>query len=105
LPLTPRPSAVSARHRQLPRQPRLGAAGSRWRGVGIVVETVGETLTRPLTALTFCGFIRVIGFVGGYTASMDIRQLIGPMARIQGIAVGSRARAMNALSPVMALPK
>ena len=39
----------------------------------------------------------VIGFVGGYQTSMDIRQLIGPMVRVQGIAVGSRTRfeAMN----------
>lgn len=72
-------------------------AATGGRGVDIVVETVGETLTKSLAALTFGGFIGVIGFVGGYSASLDIRQLIGPMARVQGIAVGSRARfeAMN----------
>jgi NADPH:quinone reductase-like Zn-dependent oxidoreductase len=39
----------------------------------------------------------MIGFVGGFEAKLDIRQLIGPMLRVQGIAVGSRRRfeAMN----------
>ena len=47
--------------------------------------------------MAFGGFVGVIGFLGAYQASVDIRQLIGPMVRIQGIAVGSRTRfeAMN----------
>ena len=67
------------------------------RGVDIVVETTGETLTQSLAATAFGGFIGVIGFVGGFEAKLDIRQLIGPMLRVQGIAVGSRRRfeAMN----------
>jgi NADPH:quinone reductase-like Zn-dependent oxidoreductase len=38
-----------------------------------------------------------VGFVGGFEAPLDVRQLIGPMVRVQGIAVGSRTRfeAMN----------
>ena len=38
-----------------------------------------------------------MGFVGGMEATLPLRSLIGPMVRIQGIAVGSRARfeAMN----------
>ena len=39
----------------------------------------------------------VVGFVAGYEATIPVRALIGPMLRVQGIAVGSRARfeAMN----------
>lgn len=67
------------------------------RGVDIVVETAGSTLHKSVAALAFGGFIGVVGFVGGQDATLSIRTLIGPMARIQGIAVGSRARfeAMN----------
>ena len=67
------------------------------RGADIIVETAGSTLQKSLAALAFGGFIGVVGFVAGYEATLPIRQLIGPMARIQGIAVGSRARfeAMN----------
>src|SRR5690606_17463412 len=62
------------------------------RGADIIVETTGSTIPQSLSALSFGGFVGVIGFVGGYEASLNIRQVIGPMARIQGIAVGSRAR-------------
>lgn len=62
------------------------------RGADIIVETTGSSIPQSLGALAFGGFIGVIGFVGGYEASVNIRQIIGPMARIQGIAVGSRAR-------------
>jgi NADPH:quinone reductase-like Zn-dependent oxidoreductase len=79
------------------------------RGVDIVVETAGGTLDKSLAALAFGGFIGVVGFVGGYNAQIPLRAVIGPMVRIQGIAVGSRARfeAMNraiashALKPVI----
>lgn len=66
------------------------------RGVDIVVETSGA-LQQSLGAVRFGGFIGVVGFVGGYTAEIALRAVIGPMIRIQGIAVGSRARfeAMN----------
>jgi NADPH:quinone reductase-like Zn-dependent oxidoreductase len=67
------------------------------RGADIIVETGGATLPKALFAVAFGGFVGVVGFVAGYEASVQIRQLIGPMVRVQGIAVGSRARfeAMN----------
>ena len=80
------------------------------RGVDIVVETGGaSTLPQALAATAFGGFVGVIGFVGGFEATIDVRRLLGPMIRVQGIAVGSRARfeAMNraiaahALRPVI----
>lgn len=67
------------------------------RGVDIVVETAGATLGKSLAALAFGGFVGVVGFVAGYKAEIPVRALLGPMLRVQGIAVGSRARfeAMN----------
>ncbi len=67
------------------------------RGVDIVVETAGATLNKSLAALAFGGFVGVVGFVAGYKAEISVRALLGPMLRVQGIAVGSRARfeAMN----------
>jgi NADPH:quinone reductase-like Zn-dependent oxidoreductase len=67
------------------------------KGVEIVVETAGATLDKSLASLAFGGFIGVVGFVAGYKAEIPIRALLGPMIRVQGIAVGSRARfeAMN----------
>ena len=68
------------------------------RGVDIVVETAGaSTLPQALAAAAFGGFIGVVGFVGGFEAKIDVRRLLGPMVRLQGIAVGSRSRfeAMN----------
>lgn len=71
-------------------EPVREATGGR--GVDIVVETAGSTLQKSLASLTFGGFIGVVGFVAGYKAEIPIRALIGPMVRVQGIAVGSRAR-------------
>lgn len=67
------------------------------RGVDIIVETVGSSLDKSLGAVAFGGFIGVIGFVAGYEAKIPLRAVIGPMIRVQGIAVGSRTRfeAMN----------
>ncbi|WP_281081941.1 NAD(P)-dependent alcohol dehydrogenase [Variovorax paradoxus] len=62
------------------------------RGVDIVVETGGSTLPQSLATVAFGGFVAVVGFVAGYEAKIGIRQLLAPMARVQGIAVGSRAR-------------
>jgi NADPH:quinone reductase-like Zn-dependent oxidoreductase len=66
------------------------------RGVDIVVETAG-TLAKSLAAVAFGGFVGVVGFVAGTEATIDLRSMIGPMVRVQGIAVGSRERfeAMN----------
>jgi NADPH:quinone reductase-like Zn-dependent oxidoreductase len=72
-------------------------AATEGRGVDIVVETAGNTLAKSLAAVTFGGFVGVIGFVAGYEATIPLRSMIGPMIRVQGIAVGSRERfeAMN----------
>jgi NADPH:quinone reductase-like Zn-dependent oxidoreductase len=79
------------------------------RGADIVVETAGATLQQSLAALAFGGFIGVVGFVAGYKAEFPLRAVIGPLTRIQGIAVGSRTRfeamnraiAQHALRPVV----
>lgn len=67
----------------------LEATGGR--GVDIVVETVGTTLDQSLAATGFGGFIGVVGFLGGFEVPLNVRNLIGPMVRMQGIVVGSRA--------------
>ncbi len=72
------------------------------RGVDIVVETAGATLAKSLAATAFGGFVAVIGFVAGYEATIPLRAMIGPMVRVQGIAVGSRAR-FEAMNRAMAL--
>ena len=64
------------------------------RGIDIVVETGGaSTLPQVLTTTAFGDFVGVIGF----EARIKVRRLLGPMVRVKGIAVGSRARfeAMN----------
>lgn len=72
-------------------------AATQGRGVDIVVETAGGTLAKSLASVAFGGFIGVVGFVAGYEATIPLRAMIGPMVRVQGIAVGSRERfeAMN----------
>jgi NADPH:quinone reductase-like Zn-dependent oxidoreductase len=67
------------------------------RGVEIVVETAGATLNQSLASLSFGGFVGIVGFVAGDEARLSLRAVIGPMVRIQGIAIGSRERfeAMN----------
>ncbi len=67
------------------------------RGVDIIVETAGATMEKSLAAVAFGGFIGIVGFVAGMKAEIPLRSIIGPMIRIQGIAVGSRTRfeAMN----------
>jgi len=66
------------------------------RGVDIVVETAG-TLSNALKAVAFGGFVGVVGFAGGSLAELDVRQVIGPLIRLQGLAPGSRSsfEAMN----------
>jgi len=61
-------------------------------GVDLIVETTGTSLPQSLAAVAFGGFIGVVGFVGGFETPLNIRQLIGPMVRLQGIVVGSRTR-------------
>lgn len=66
------------------------------RGVDIVVETAG-TLSQSLAAVAFGGYVGIIGFTGGPSAKLDIRQVIGSLVRLEGIATGSRSgfEAMN----------
>jgi NADPH:quinone reductase-like Zn-dependent oxidoreductase len=79
------------------------------RGADIIIETGGATLPRSLNAVAFGGFVAIVGFVAGYEATIQLRTLIGPMVRMQGIAVGSRASfeamnraiAANSLKPVI----
>ena len=76
--------------------PAREATGGR--GADIVVETGdASTLPQALAAVAFGGFVGVVGFLGGFEAVVDVRRLLGPMVRVQGIAVGSRSRfeAMN----------
>ena len=62
------------------------------RGVDIVVETTGATLSQSLAAVKFAGFIGVIGFVGGHEVKISVKTLIGPLVRVQGIATGARSQ-------------
>ena len=48
------------------------------RGVDIVVETAGATLSKSLAATAFGGFIGVVGFVAGPEATISLRQLSSP---------------------------
>lgn len=72
------------------------------RGVDIVVETTGTSLSQSLAAVAFGGFVGVVGFVGGLETRLNVRQLIGPMVRMQGMVVGSRA-GLEALGRAMTL--
>ncbi len=74
------------------------------RGADIVVETAGATLEKSLGAVAFGGFIGIVGFVAGMRAEIPLRSIIGPMIRIQGIAVGSRTR-FEAMNRAIALHK
>ena len=74
------------------------------RGVDIIVETAGATMDKSLAAVAFGGFIGIVGFVAGLKAEIPLRAIIGPMIRIQGIAVGSRAR-FEAMNRAIALHK
>lgn len=88
---------VGINYRTTPEWQHEVKAATAGRGVDILVETAGATLDKSLASLTFGGFLAIVGFVAGYQAAMPLRTVIGPMIRIQGIAVGSRARfeAMN----------
>jgi len=74
------------------------------KGVEIIVETAGATLDKSLASAAFGGFVGIVGFVAGYNAEIPLRAVIGPMIRVQGIAVGSRAR-FEAMNRAIALHK
>jgi len=88
---------IGINYRTTPKWEDLVRDATRGRGADIIVETAGGTLAQSLAALAFGGVISVVGFVAGMEATLPLRAVIGPMVRIQGIAVGSRARfeAMN----------
>ena len=113
--------ALSSNDEKLSRAKQLGAdAGINYRttpewsgpvreatgghGVDIIVETAGATLDQSLASLAFGGFVGIVGFVAGYNAQISLRAMIGPMVRVQGIAVGSRAR-FEAMNRALALHK
>jgi len=89
-------------YRQTPAWGQAVRAATAGRGVDIVVETTGSSLGESLTAVRFNGFVGVIGFVGGMETPLNIRQLIGPMIRMQGVVVGSRA-ALEAMIRMMTM--
>lgn len=88
---------IGINYRTEPDWPAAVKDVTQGRGANIVVETGGSTLPDSLRATAFGGFVGVVGFVAGFEAKISVRQLLGPMIRVQGIAVGSRARfeAMN----------
>ncbi|MBB3136633.1 NADPH:quinone reductase-like Zn-dependent oxidoreductase [Rhizobium pisi] len=65
-------------------------AATDGRGADLIVETIGSSLPESLSCVSFGGTVAVVGFVAGYETKLNVRQLIGPMVRLQGIAVGSR---------------
>lgn len=72
-----------------------GAAARAWtggRGVDFVMEVGGAgTLTQSLQAITLSGHIAIIGVLGGAAEPLQIGQMIGTGAKLQGVMVGSRA--------------
>lgn len=62
------------------------------RGVDFVMEVGGAgTLTQSLQAITLSGHIAIIGVLGGAAEPLQIGQMIGTGAKLQGVMVGSRA--------------
>lgn len=88
---------IGINYRTTPKWEDAVKAATGGRGVDIVVETAGASMAQSLACTAFGGFVGVVGFVAGYTAEIPLRALIGPLMRVQGIAVGSRTRfeAMN----------
>ena len=120
-----RVAIISSSDEKLARARRLGAdatvnykttpdwvpavrAATGGRGCDIVVETAG-TLAQSLGAAAFGAYVGVVGFTESHTAQLDVRQVIGPMIRVHGIAVGgrtgfeamNRAIAQHGLTPVV----
>jgi NADPH:quinone reductase-like Zn-dependent oxidoreductase len=61
-------------------------------GADVILETAGSTLSTSLSAIASGGFIGVVGFVAGYEASFQLRKLIVPGVRLQGIVIGPRSQ-------------
>jgi NADPH:quinone reductase-like Zn-dependent oxidoreductase len=71
-------------------------------GADIIIETTGSTLEQSLGAVAFGGFVGLVGFLGGLSVPLNLRQLIGPNVCLQGVVVGSRAE-FEAMNRAMAL--
>jgi NADPH:quinone reductase-like Zn-dependent oxidoreductase len=75
--------------------PDWGRAARDWtdgRGVDFVMEVGGAgTLTQSLQAIALSGHIAIIGVLGGAAEPLQIGQMIGTGAKLQGVMVGSRA--------------
>jgi NADPH:quinone reductase-like Zn-dependent oxidoreductase len=95
-------AAAVINYREEPEWAGAVRAATGGQGADIVVETTGTSLPQSLAAVAFGGFIGVIGFVGGFETPLNIRQLIGPMVRVQGVVVGSR-KGMESMCRAMAL--
>jgi NADPH:quinone reductase-like Zn-dependent oxidoreductase len=93
--------ALSSSDEKLARAEQLGAdVGINYRTVpdwSVPVRQATATLDKSLASLSFGGFVGIVGFVAGDDAPLSLRAVIGPMIRMQGIAIGSRERfeAMN----------
>jgi NADPH:quinone reductase-like Zn-dependent oxidoreductase len=84
-------------------QPQWAAAvreATGGNGADIIVETTGSTLQQSISASAFGGFIGLVGFVGGYETVLNVRQLIGPMVRIEGIVVGSKRTLLELIDAI-----
>jgi NADPH:quinone reductase-like Zn-dependent oxidoreductase len=90
-------------YRETPNWAAAVRAATGGKGVEIVVETTGHTLSQSLDACAFNGFVGIIGFVGGTEATVSIRQIIGPKIRMEGIVVGSRAMMETMMQAIGAL--
>ena len=62
--------------REVPEWGAAAKAATGGRGADIVVETAGSTLPQALSAVAFCGFVGVIGFVGGTRADAGMGRLV-----------------------------
>lgn len=89
-------------YREIPEWADAVRTATAGKGVDIIVETTGTSIPQSLNACAFGGFIGVIGFVGGYETTLNIRQLIGPKIRMEGIVVGSQKMLQEMISLIAA---
>ncbi|MGH7024048.1 MAG: zinc-dependent alcohol dehydrogenase family protein [Caulobacteraceae bacterium] len=97
-------------YRQTPEWGHAARDLTAGRGVDFVMEVGGAgTLTQSLRAIGLGGHIAIIGVLGGAAEPLQIGQMIGTGAKLQGVMVGSRTmfeamcRAIEAhrISPVV----
>jgi NADPH:quinone reductase-like Zn-dependent oxidoreductase len=100
--LTRMGAAAVIDYRKTPEWAEAVRAASEGLGVDIIIETTGSTLEQSLAAVAFGGFVGLVGFLGGLSVPLNLRQLIGPNVCLQGVVVGSRAE-FEAMNRAMAL--